>query len=84
MKTIKEMVKSRIEASHGNIIQEDDLLNDMIKDMNTEKFLTLEFITQLLFGLTFATFQTIPTILAFALKFISEDKDVLQELIVSN
>ncbi|KAI3446076.1 hypothetical protein Pfo_002741 [Paulownia fortunei] len=81
LKSVREVVQARL-SSPQNI--QDDLLSEMIKDMNTVNFLTQEFITQLLFSLSFATFQTIPAMLAFALKFISENPAVLRELIAEH
>ncbi|KAL3614122.1 hypothetical protein CASFOL_042196 [Castilleja foliolosa] len=74
---IKEMVSVRL-ASPQNA--PDDLMGQMIKDMSDVNFVTKEYIYQYIFTLMFATFQTIPFMITVALKFISENRAVLQEL----
>ncbi|KAG8368273.1 hypothetical protein BUALT_Bualt15G0028100 [Buddleja alternifolia] len=78
LKTMKGLVKERISSPQNNT--QDDLLGRMIKDMKNVDFLTEGFITQLLFGLSFVAFESIPPMLALAVKFITENPDVLREL----
>ncbi|KAK4477268.1 hypothetical protein RD792_016482 [Penstemon davidsonii] len=78
---IRDIVKERKEKN--NTIK-DDLLGRMIKDMKNYNFLTEELITQLLFGFLFVSFESVPSVLLFALKFISENPNVLHELTVVN
>ncbi|KAL5538683.1 hypothetical protein UlMin_043127 [Ulmus minor] len=75
---LREMLKqSRLSPNTNN---RGDLLDEMIKDMDSEKFLTEDFIVQFLFGILFGSFETIPTVLALALKFVSENPSAVEEL----
>ncbi|KAG8368270.1 hypothetical protein BUALT_Bualt15G0027800 [Buddleja alternifolia] len=84
LKIIRDIVHSRVASPLQNNINEDDMLSKMIKDMKSVDFLTEEFITQLLFGLSYTVFSSVPTVLGFAMKFISENPAVLRELIVEH
>ncbi|XP_059628556.1 beta-amyrin 16-alpha-hydroxylase CYP87D16-like [Cornus florida] len=57
-----------------------DLLNRVIQDMSTEKFLTEDFIIQLMFGLLFVNSDSISMTIALALKLLLEHPLVLEEL----
>ncbi|KAF9675616.1 hypothetical protein SADUNF_Sadunf09G0050700 [Salix dunnii] len=57
-----------------------DFLDQAIDDMETEKFLTVDFIPQLLFGILFATFESISTTLTLTFKFLSENTRAVEEL----
>ncbi|CAK7330763.1 unnamed protein product [Dovyalis caffra] len=48
--------------------------------MEAEKFLTVDFIPQLMFGILFASFETMSTTLTLTLKFLSENPQVVEEL----
>lgn len=61
----------------------DDLLDHLIQDMNTEAFLTEDFIVQLMFGLLFVSSDSISTTLALAFKLLAEHPLALEELTVS-
>ncbi|KAK6136807.1 hypothetical protein DH2020_029455 [Rehmannia glutinosa] len=76
-KMLMDTVNARL-ASPQNV--EDDLLSKMIKDMNTVNFVTKEYIVHLLYSFMFSTFQTIPTVAAFALNFVSKNPAVVREL----
>lgn len=61
-----------------------DLLDHIIQDMSTtEKFITEDFIVQLMFGLLFVTSDSVSTTLALAFKLLEEHPAVLEELTVS-
>ncbi|GFQ00949.1 cytochrome p450 87a3 [Phtheirospermum japonicum] len=75
---IKEMVNDRLGSPQNAV--DDDLLGQMIKDMSNVNFVTKEYINKLMFVLMFATFQTVPFVTTLALKFMSENPAVLQEL----
>ncbi|KAL3813968.1 hypothetical protein ACJIZ3_015236 [Penstemon smallii] len=83
VKIIRDIVKERKEKKN-NSIKDDDLLGRMIQDMKNYNFLTEELITQLLFGFLFASFESVPSQLLFALKFISENPNVLHQLTAEN
>ena len=76
------VLKKRLSSSPDQN-REEDLLDHLIKDMNTEKFLNEDFIVQLMFGLLFVTSDSISTTLALAFKLLAEHPLVLEELIVS-
>ncbi|KAK6136758.1 hypothetical protein DH2020_029512 [Rehmannia glutinosa] len=80
-KMLMDAVNDRL-ASPENVEEnvEDDLLSKMIKDMNTVNFVTKEYIVHLLYSFMFSTFQTIPTVAAFALNFVSKNPAVVGEL----
>ena len=59
-----------------------DFLDQAINDMASEKFLTEDFIAELAFGILFAAFESVSTTLTLALKFLSENPLVLEELTV--
>ncbi|KAL5562735.1 hypothetical protein UlMin_032482 [Ulmus minor] len=75
---LKETLKERRLSPNTN--NSGDLLDEMIKDMDFEKFLTEDFIVQFLFGILFGSFEAIPTVLALALKFLSENPSAVEEL----
>lgn len=61
-----------------------DLLDHIIQDMSTtEKYITEDFIVQLMFGLLFVTSDSVSTTLALAFKLLQEHPHVLEELTVS-
>ncbi|KAG6761113.1 hypothetical protein POTOM_034308 [Populus tomentosa] len=57
-----------------------DFLDQAIDDMETEKFLTVDFIPQLMFGILFASFESMSTTLTLTFKFLSENPRVVDEL----
>ena len=59
-----------------------DFLDHAIEDMKTEKFLTEDFIAQLMFGILFASFEPISAVLVLTFKFLSEHPSILEELTV--
>ena len=73
---LKERVASP-ETSRG------DFLDHALKDLNTQKFLTEDFILQIMFGLLFASSESTSMTLTLVFKFLSENPHVLEELEVS-
>ncbi|KAJ6905385.1 hypothetical protein NC652_023209 [Populus alba x Populus x berolinensis] len=61
-----------------------DFLDQAINDMASEKFLTVDFIAELAFGILFAAFESVSTTLTLAIKFLAENPLVLEELTVEN
>ncbi|XP_057516407.1 beta-amyrin 16-alpha-hydroxylase CYP87D16-like [Amaranthus tricolor] len=70
---LKERVASP-ETSRG------DFLDHALKDLNTQKFLTEDFILQIMFGLLFASSESTSMTLTLVFKFLSENPHVLEEL----
>ena len=52
--------------------------------MKTETFLTDKFVIYMMFGLLFASFETISSTLTLAIMLINENPKVIQELTVSD
>ena len=59
-----------------------DILDHIIKDMETEKFLSEDFVVQLIFGILFAAYESVSTIVALAFKLLSDHPSVMEEMIV--
>lgn len=57
-----------------------DFLDHALKDLGTEKFLTEDFILQIMFGLLFASSESTSMTLTLIFKFLSENPHVLEEL----
>ncbi|XP_021776112.1 cytochrome P450 87A3-like [Chenopodium quinoa] len=57
-----------------------DFLDHALKDLSTEKFLSEEFILQIMFGLLFASSESTSMTLTLVLKLLSENPHVLKEL----
>ncbi|KAJ8447427.1 hypothetical protein Cgig2_019421 [Carnegiea gigantea] len=57
-----------------------DFLDHALKDLDTEKFLTEDFILQIMFGLLFASSESTSMTLTLIFKFLSENPHVLEEL----
>ncbi|KAK9666685.1 hypothetical protein RND81_14G203700 [Saponaria officinalis] len=57
-----------------------DFLDHALEDVKTEKFLTEDFILQIMFGLLFASSESTSMTLTLVFKFLSENPDVLEEL----
>ncbi|KAK9286192.1 hypothetical protein L1049_014576 [Liquidambar formosana] len=78
LKWMKDMVKERraspAETRHG------DLLDQVIDDMKTEKFLDEDFIVKMIFAVLFAAFESTSGVLALAFKLLADHPSVLQEL----
>ncbi|GER50381.1 cytochrome P450 [Striga asiatica] len=79
--TVRKIVIERIASPPNN---HGDMLDEMVKDMKTTKFLTPEYIAQFLFSMSFATFQTIPGMLTHVVNFVAQNPAVLRELIAEH
>ncbi|KAL5561762.1 hypothetical protein UlMin_031509 [Ulmus minor] len=77
---LKDMLKERRLSPNSN---KEDYLGKLSKDMDSEKFLTEKFIVHLIFGLFFASFESISSLLTLVLKFLSENPLAMKELEVS-
>lgn len=77
---LRDMIKERRASPETN---RGDFLDQICKDMNKEKFLSEDFIVQLIFGGLFATFESVSAIMALAFELLSEHPSVLKEMIVS-
>ncbi|KAG5222068.1 cytochrome P450 [Salix suchowensis] len=79
-KMLKMLKDTLMERLNDPSKRRGDFLDQAIDDMETEKFLTVDFIPQLLFGILFASFESISTILTLTFKFLSENTRVVEEL----
>ncbi|KAL4626145.1 hypothetical protein ACB092_05G074900 [Castanea dentata] len=61
-------------------IRKGDFLDQILSDMKTETFLTDKFVIYMMFGLLFASFETISSTLTLAIMLINENPKVIQEL----
>ena len=60
-----------------------DFLDQIVEDMQKENFWTDEFAIYMMFGLLLASFETISSTLALAIKFLTDHPPVVQKLTVS-
>nr|QNS30008.1 cytochrome P450 [Nothapodytes nimmoniana] len=83
-KKVREMMRGVLKKRRMSIEREkrdqEDLLDHLIRDMDTETFLSEDFVVQLMFGLLFVTSDSISTTLALAFKLLLEHPSVLEEL----
>ncbi|KAJ6345491.1 hypothetical protein OIU78_008196 [Salix suchowensis] len=79
-KMLKMLKDTLMERLNDPSKRRGDFLDQAIDDMETEKFLTVDSITHLLFGILFASFESISTILTLTFKFLSENTRVVEEL----
>nr|TKS01847.1 hypothetical protein D5086_0000169540 [Populus alba] len=77
LKILKNTLMERLEDPSK---RRGDFLDQAIDDMETEKFLTVDFIPQLMFGILFASFESMSTTLTLTFKFLSENPRVVEEL----
>ncbi|KAH8515011.1 hypothetical protein H0E87_003745 [Populus deltoides] len=64
-------------------IRKGDFLDQIVEDMQKENFWTDECAIYMMFGLLLASFETISSILALAIKFLTDHPPVVQKLTVS-
>lgn len=57
-----------------------DLLDQALKDLKTEKFLSEDFIVNVMFGILFASSESISAALTLALRFLLDHPAALEEL----
>ncbi|GAB2223237.1 hypothetical protein Droror1_Dr00017375 [Drosera rotundifolia] len=72
-----KIIRRRIALSE---VGHEDLINDVIEDMSTRKFLTESFIPYFLFGTIFASFKSLAMTMTMVLKFLADNSAVLDEL----
>ena len=78
MTIFKKIVKEKMNSSE----RREDMLDQAIDNIDKEKFLSEDFLARFIFGVSFATFETISTTLSFTIKLIADHPAVLQELTV--
>ncbi|XVF45666.1 hypothetical protein PTKIN_Ptkin02bG0225400 [Pterospermum kingtungense] len=77
--THNKCLKKRI-ASPDQMQKRGDLLDHVINDMKSEKFLTQDFVVRLMFGLLFVSFDSISKAAQVLMKLLGENPLVLEEL----
>ncbi|PHT54393.1 hypothetical protein CQW23_08855 [Capsicum baccatum] len=83
--TMRDILKKRLDSSTKNRDnREEDLVDHLLRDMDSQKFLTEDYIVQMMFGLLFVTSDSISTTLALSFKLLVEHPDVLEELITEH
>ncbi|PON66226.1 Cytochrome P450, E-class, group I [Parasponia andersonii] len=78
---LKDMLKERQTSPESH---RGDFLDQILKDTGKEKFLTEDFILQLIFGGLFATFESVSAIITLAFTKLSEHPSVLEEMIAEH
>ncbi|KAM1225991.1 hypothetical protein PS2_044176 [Malus domestica] len=76
---ITNMLKER-RAKEAEEEKEEDFLDQAIKDLRTENYLTEDFIVRLLYGFLFASFESIGTVMCLGFKLLAEHPEVMEEL----
>ncbi|KAF8410316.1 hypothetical protein HHK36_002843 [Tetracentron sinense] len=77
LKIMKDML---LERRDSPVKQQEDFLDHVIEDMKTEKFLTVDFVVYMMFGLLLASFETISSTLTLAIILLTDHPAVVQEL----
>ncbi|KAH7518275.1 hypothetical protein FEM48_Zijuj09G0154200 [Ziziphus jujuba var. spinosa] len=72
---LKDKVNNSAEQKSGG-----DLVDQMIRDMDKEKYLSEELVVQMLYSALFATFESVSAVIALAFQLLSDHPSVLQEL----
>ncbi|PSS30727.1 Cytochrome P450 87A3 like [Actinidia chinensis var. chinensis] len=85
-KKIIKMIRNKLREKRDSPDQafEGDLLDQAVKEMSTEKFLTEDFIVHFIFGALFASFESISSAITLAFKLLSENPSVVNELRVEH
>ncbi|KAH8498840.1 hypothetical protein H0E87_017673, partial [Populus deltoides] len=83
-KMLKMLKNTLMERLNDPSKRRGDFLDQAIDDMETEKFLTVDFIPQLIFGILFASFESMSTTLTLTFKFLSENPRAEHDAIVKN
>ncbi|EXC31560.1 Cytochrome P450 87A3 [Morus notabilis] len=78
---LRDMLKERRASPETN---RGDFLDQISKDMDKEKFLSEDFVVQLIFGGLFATFESVSAVLALGFMLLSEHPSVLEEMIAEH
>ncbi|KAI6675908.1 hypothetical protein NL676_036704 [Syzygium grande] len=83
-KKIMEMIRREIdERLSSPDARKGDLLDHFISDMKNEAFLTSKFISYLIMVLLIAGFEAVSSAMTIAIKYLSENPDVVQKLMVN-
>ncbi|CAN4106896.1 unnamed protein product [Withania somnifera] len=82
--TMRDVLKKRLESSTKQHERQEDLVDHLLRDMDSQKFLTEDYIVQMMFGLLFVTSDSISTTLALSFKLLAEHPAVLEELIAEH
>lgn len=81
MKEIQKKLKDILEERLAKGVSiDEDFLGQAIKDKESQQFISEEFIIQLLFSISFASFESISTTLTLILNFLADHPDVAKEL----
>ena len=80
---LREVLEKRRSTSQNDRINEGDFLDQMIKDLDKEKFLNEDLVVHLIYGILLANSESVATLVALAFILLSEHPSVVEELIVS-
>ncbi|KAM7503104.1 hypothetical protein LguiB_002008 [Lonicera macranthoides] len=85
-KMVTNIIRNKIKEKRSTLPEkhEGDLLDQAMKDMETEKFVTNDFLVSLIFAILFASFESISSTLTLAFKLLSEHPVVVEELIAEH
>ncbi|XP_022994608.1 cytochrome P450 87A3-like [Cucurbita maxima] len=76
-KKLREILEGRLASGAGS---DEDFLGQAVKDKGSQKFISDDFIIQLLFSISFASFESISTTLTLILNYLADHPDVVKEL----
>ncbi|GAB4838628.1 hypothetical protein Ancab_028173 [Ancistrocladus abbreviatus] len=79
--SITATLKERLASSKNYL---GDLLDHLLRDQHAEKFLSEDFIVNIVFGLLLASSESISVIVTLVLKFLAENPQALEELLVEH
>ncbi|GMN56819.1 hypothetical protein TIFTF001_025934 [Ficus carica] len=80
---LREVLEKRRSTSQNDRINEGDFLDQMIKDLDKEKFLNEDLVAHLIYGILLANSESVATLVALAFILLSEHPSVVEELIVN-
>ncbi|CAL5328820.1 unnamed protein product [Camellia sinensis] len=61
-----------------------DFLDTVMEDLKTQKFVTPDFLSNFMFGILFANYEPITSVILLSLKLLSEHPSILEELTAEN
>ncbi|XP_047337071.1 cucurbitadienol 11-hydroxylase-like [Impatiens glandulifera] len=80
-KKITNMIREKIKEKQKFPKEfDEDLLDQAVREMRSEKFLTEDFIVHFIFGALFASFESISSAITLAFKLLSDHPQVVNEL----
>ncbi|GAB4838633.1 hypothetical protein Ancab_028178 [Ancistrocladus abbreviatus] len=79
--SITATLKERLASSEN---YQGDLLDHLLRDQHAEKFLSEDFIVNIVFGLLLASSESMSVTVTLALKFLAENPQALEELLVEH